>query len=76
MHTTNADSFRIILNTYYVRYRSNKNDHIIIRKKEKKKPRAQHHNRSMHPSERSMDVNRSMPPATGACTTRHVQEKK
>jgi hypothetical protein len=45
-------------------------------KKKKKKPRAQHHNRSMHPSERSMDVNRSMPPATGACTTRHVQEKK
>jgi hypothetical protein len=36
MHTTNADSFRIILNTYYVRYRRNKNDHIIIRKKEKK----------------------------------------
>jgi hypothetical protein len=36
MHTTNADSFRIILNTYSVRYKSNKNDYNIIGKKEKK----------------------------------------
>jgi hypothetical protein len=63
MHTTNVDSFRIILNTYSVRYRCNKNDHNIIQKK-KKKPRPQHHNRSMHPSERSMDVNRTMQAAS------------